>query len=108
MSLPAPTTFAGRLAQLGPGLIISAAIVGSGELIVVPKLGAATGFALLWFLVLGCVLKVFVQIELARHAIAHQETTLVSLDTLPGPRWRISWALWAWLVMYGRPGCGWR
>jgi manganese transport protein len=96
----APTTFAGRLGQLGPGLIISAAIVGSGELIVVPKLGAATGFALLWFLVLGCVLKVFVQIELARHAIAHQETTLVSLDTLPGPRWRISWALWAWLLMY--------
>jgi manganese transport protein len=100
MAVAPPTTFVGRLAQLGPGLIISAAIVGSGELIVVPKLGAATGFALLWFLVLGCVLKVFVQIELARHAIAHQETTLVSLDTIPGPRWRISWVLWAWLVMY--------
>ena len=100
MAIPAPTTLGGRLAQLGPGLIISAAIVGSGELIVVPKLGAVTGFALLWFLVLGCVLKVFVQIELARHAIAHQETTLVSLDTLPGPRWRVSWVLWAWMLMY--------
>lgn len=100
MAVAPPTTFRGRLAQLGPGLIISAAIVGSGELIVVPKLGAAAGFALLWFLVLGCVLKVFVQIELARHAIAHQETTLVSLDTLPGPRWRVSWVLWAWLLMY--------
>jgi manganese transport protein len=95
-----PTTLTGRLAQLGPGLIISAAIVGSGELIVVQKLGATAGFALLWFVVLGCVLKVFVQIELARHAIAHQETTLVSLDTLPGPRWRVSWVLWAWLLMY--------
>jgi manganese transport protein len=100
VAVAAPTTFAGRLAQLGPGLIISAAIVGSGELIVVPKLGATAGFALLWFLVLGCVLKVFVQIELARHAIAHQETTLVSLDTIPGPRWRVSWVLWAWLLMY--------
>jgi len=100
VSVPAPTTLSGKLSQLGPGLIISAAIVGSGELIVVPKLGAATGFALLWFLVLGCMLKVFVQIELARHAIAHQETTLVSLDTLPGPRWRVSWVLWAWLLMY--------
>lgn len=96
----APTTLTGRLAQLGPGLIISAAIVGSGELIVVPKLGAAAGFSLLWFLVLGCVLKVFVQIELARHAIAHQETTLAALDTLPGPRWRVSWVLWAWMLMY--------
>lgn len=100
MAVAPPTTLPGKLAQLGPGLIISAAIVGSGELIVVPKLGATTGFALLWFLVLGCMLKVFVQIELARHAIAHQETTLVSLDTLPGPRWRVSWVLWAWLLMY--------
>lgn len=100
MAVAAPTTFRGRVAQLGPGLIISAAIVGSGELIVVPKLGASAGFALLWFLVLGCVLKVFVQIELARHAIANQETTLASLDTIPGPRWRVSWVLWAWLLMY--------
>ncbi len=96
----APTTLAGRLRQLGPGLIISAAIVGSGELIVVPKLGATAGFALLWFLVLGCVLKVFVQVELARHAIAHQETTLVALDGLPGPRLRVSWVVWAWSLMY--------
>ncbi len=100
MPVAPPTTLIGRLGQLGPGLIISAAIVGSGELIVVPKLGATTGFALLWFLVVGCVLKVFVQIELARHAIANQETTLVSLDTLPGPRWRVSWVLWAWMLMY--------
>jgi Mn2+/Fe2+ NRAMP family transporter len=95
-----PTTLGGRLRQLGPGLIISAAIVGSGELIVVPKLGAAAGFALLWFLVIGCVLKVFVQVELARHAIAHQETTLTSLDRLPGPRMRVSWVVWAWAFMY--------
>ncbi|MBA2354161.1 MAG: Nramp family divalent metal transporter [Acidobacteria bacterium] len=98
--IAAPTTLTGRLGQLGPGLIISAAIVGSGELIVVPKLGAAAGFSLLWFLVLGCVLKVFVQIELARHAIAHQETTLTSLAALPGPRWRVSWVVWAWMLMY--------
>ncbi|WP_396627276.1 Nramp family divalent metal transporter [Luteitalea sp.] len=100
MAVAPPTTLAGRLAQLGPGLIISAAIVGSGELIVIPKLGAAMGFTLLWFVILGCVLKVFVQVELARHAIAHQETTLVSLDTIPGPRWRVSWVLWAWMLMY--------
>jgi manganese transport protein len=100
VALAPPTTLAGRLGQLGPGLIISASIVGSGELIVVPKLGATTGFTLLWFVILGCLVKVFVQIELARHAIAHQETTLASLDTLPGPRWRVSWVLWAWMLMY--------
>jgi manganese transport protein len=98
--IDAPTTLGGRVRQLGPGLIISAAIVGSGELIVVPKLGAATGFSLLWFLIVGCVLKVFVQVELARHAIAHQETTLASLNALPGPRLRVSWVMWAWVLMY--------
>jgi Mn2+/Fe2+ NRAMP family transporter len=86
--------------QLGPGLIITAVIVGSGELIVTPKLGASAGFQLLWFIVLGCLLKVFVQIELGRHAVAHGQTTLAALDGLPGPRLRVSWVLWLWLLMY--------
>jgi manganese transport protein len=91
----------GVLRQLGPGLIITAVIVGSGELIVTPKLGASAGFSLLWFIVLGCLLKVFVQIELGRHAVAHGQTTLAALDGLPGPRLRVSWVLWLWLLMYG-------
>ena len=50
---PAPRTALGIARQLGPGLIITAIIVGSGELIVTPKLGAAHGFDLLWFIVVG-------------------------------------------------------
>ena len=95
-----PRHFAGVLRQLGPGLIISAVIVGSGELIVTPKLGAEEGFKLLWFIVLGCLLKVFVQIELGRHAVLRGQTTLASLNTLPGPRAVVSWVLWLWLAMY--------
>jgi manganese transport protein len=98
--LPPPTSFTGRLRHLGPGFIITATIVGSGELIVTPKLGASVGFTLLWFIVLGCALKVFVQIELARTAIATSQSTLAAFDTLPGPRWRVSWVLWLWLLMY--------
>jgi manganese transport protein len=98
--VPAPTDVSRIARQLGPGLIITAVIVGSGELIVTPKLGASAGFQLLWFIVLGCLLKVFVQIELGRHAVAHGRTTLASLDGLPGPRLRVSWVLWLWLLMY--------
>lgn len=98
--LAPPTTFAGRLRHLGPAFIITATIVGSGELIVTPKLGASVGFSLLWFIVCGCALKVFVQIELARTAIATGQSTLAALDKLPGPRWRVSWVLWLWLLMY--------
>ena len=49
---------------------------------------------------LGCVLKVFVQIQLARTAVATGRTTLDELNALPGPRWRVSWILWLWLAMY--------
>ena len=98
--VPPPRSFGGVIRQLGPGLIISAVIVGSGELIVTPKLGAEEGFKLLWFIVLGCLLKVFVQIELGRQAVLHGQTTLVGLNTLPGPRAVVSWVLWLWLAMY--------
>jgi Mn2+/Fe2+ NRAMP family transporter len=91
---------AGKLRQLGPGLILTAIIVGSGELIVTPKLGASAGIGLLWFIVAGCLVKVFVQVELGRHAVARGMTTLAALDTVPGPRARVSWLLWLWLVMY--------
>lgn len=86
--------------HLGPGLIISASIVGSGELIVTPKVGAANGFTLLWFIILACILKVFVQVELARLAVAERITTLEALDSVPGPRARVSWLVWLWLLMY--------
>jgi manganese transport protein len=96
----APRDLRGILQQLGPGLIISAVIVGSGELIVTPKLGAEEGFKLLWFIILGCLLKVFVQIELGRYAVTRGRTTLEALNTLPGPRIVVSWVLWLWLAMY--------
>jgi manganese transport protein len=96
----APKGFGGVLSQVGPGLILSAIIVGSGELIVTPKLGAEEGFKLLWFIILGCVLKVFVQIELGRYAVTRGRTTLEALNTLPGPRLVVSWVLWLWLAMY--------
>ena len=97
---PAPTTPGGILRQLGPGLIITATIVGSGELIVTPKLGASAGFTLLWFIIVGCVLKVFIQIELGRHAVARGASSLESMNLMPGPRLGVSWLVWLWLIMF--------
>ncbi len=94
-----PRGFSATLRQLGPGLIIAGSIVGSGELIATTKVGAQAGIALLWLIIVGCVIKVFVQIELGRHSITHGETTLAALDTLPGPRVRVNWMLWYWLLM---------
>src|SRR5688572_14939418 len=97
---PAPVNWAVILRHIGPGLILTASIVGSGELIVTPKLAGEAGFKLLWLIVLGCVVKVFVQIELGRYAVTKGQTTLEAMDSIPGPRFIVSWLLWIWLAMY--------
>ena len=65
-----PETFRGIFRRIGPGLIIAAAVVGSGELIATTVLGAENGYSLLWLVVLSCVIKAVVQNELGRYAIA--------------------------------------
>src|SRR5262245_33883995 len=87
------------LGQIGPGLILAASIVGTGELINTTSLGAKAGFSLLWLILLSCLIKVFVQVELGRYAITHGKTTLAAFDTLPGPRAGASWLCWLWLIM---------
>jgi Mn2+/Fe2+ NRAMP family transporter len=94
-----PTDFMGIVKRLGPGLIIAGSIVGSGELIATTKTGAQAGIALLWLVIIGCLIKVFVQIELGRYTINHGETTLAALDRVPGPRLRVNWIVWYWLIM---------
>eukprot|EP00913_Durusdinium_trenchii_P013427 g12608.t1 len=94
-----PTKLGGILKRLGPGLIIAGSIVGSGELIATTKTGAQAGILLLWLIIIGCLIKVFVQIELGRYTIGHGETTLAALDQVPGPRWRVGWIVWFWLAM---------
>lgn len=94
-----PVRLGSLLRQLGPGLIIAGAIVGSGELIATTKVGAEAGFSLLWLIIAGCVIKVFTQVELGRYTVIHQKTTLGALDELPGPRVGAGWAVWAWLAM---------
>ncbi len=97
---PPPRTVRGILGRLGPGLIIAGAIVGSGELIGTTKTGAEAGFWLLWLIVVGCVIKVFVQVEFGRFAITQGRTTMEGMNSLPGPRWRVNWLMWYWLLMF--------
>jgi len=100
-TLDPPTTVVGVLKQLGPGLIIAGSIVGSGELIATTKTGADAGMSLLWLILLGCVIKVFVQVELGRYSIINGKTTFAGLAALPGPRiGRGHLIIWYWLVMF--------
>jgi Mn2+/Fe2+ NRAMP family transporter len=80
-----PRALGGMLRQVGPGLILAGAIVGTGELIATTQVGAQVGFTLLWLVALSCVIKVFVQVELGRYTISSGHTTMRSFRELPGP-----------------------
>jgi len=95
-----PTSFLGSLPYIGPGFILSASIVGSGELIATTIVGAKAGFVLMWFIIFSCLVKVAVQLEFGKHAISSGESTMASLNTLPGPKLgRASWSIWIWLFL---------
>jgi hypothetical protein len=93
----APTTLRGRLRFIGPSLILTATLVGSGGLILTTTLGARVGFAALWIIILSCVLKVPLQESLGRYTISSGDTTLLATNRLPGPRFNVSWIVWFWL-----------
>lgn len=95
----APRGFWPILRKLGPGLIISGSIVGSGELIATTTLGAEVGFVALWLIILSCGIKVVFQEELGRYVVSSGETALQGMNRVPGPRWRVSWVVWCWWIM---------
>lgn len=95
-----PTTWGGYLRYCGPGFVLSASIVGSGELIATTTLGAEVGFVTLWLILFSCLVKVALQLEFGRHTIQSGETAMTALDRLPGLRiGRAHWTIWFWIVL---------
>ncbi|MBX7169049.1 MAG: Nramp family divalent metal transporter [Pirellulales bacterium] len=87
-----PSSLSGLLAAVGPGIVVTGSVIGSGELINTPIQAARFGFVLLWAVMLSCVLKYFLQVEIGRHALVHNRTPFDALNALPGPKWRgTSW-----------------
>jgi manganese transport protein len=101
---PPPDNWRDRVKFLGPSLIISGSIVGSGEIILTSSLGAAAGFILLWWVLMSCWIKSLVQAELARYTIVSGDTYLRALNRLPGkipgPRGPVSWPVWLGLIAF--------
>ena len=93
-----PSTFWSRLSFLGPGFILSASIVGSGELIATTILGARAGFIAFWVIILSCLVKVAIQIEFGKRAILTGQTPMASFAKLPGAR-KSKWPVWIVLLL---------
>lgn len=86
-----PGSFRSKLAFLGPGFILSASIVGSGELIATTVLGAKAGFIAFWVIIISCVIKVAIQLEFGRTAIIHGQSPMKLFSGFPG---KGKWAVW--------------
>ncbi|WP_276391398.1 Nramp family divalent metal transporter [Eudoraea chungangensis] len=96
----APATFTERLSFLGPSFILSASIVGSGELIATTTLGAQAGFITFWVILVSCVVKVAVQLEFGKHTILTGETAMQAFNKLPGPVFgKAKWSVWMVLAV---------
>lgn len=95
-----PRSLSARLRLLGPGLVLTASIVGSGELIATTTLGAKVGFTALWIILVSCAVKVTLQLQFGRHTIQTGETALTAFNKLPGPAFGgVNWTIWFWLFI---------
>ncbi|MEM7100902.1 MAG: Nramp family divalent metal transporter [Pseudomonadota bacterium] len=107
-----PTTFRGALKYLGPSVIISATIVGSGEIILTASLGAVVGYTMLWWVLFSCWSKSILQAELARYIVLSGDTYLRMINRvpgkIPGPKGPFSWPILLGLLAYipGLTGLG--
>lgn len=104
-------------AMLGPSVIMAGLSIGSGELVLWPRLTAEWGFAVFWAAWLGVTLQFFVNMEIERWTLATGESAVagfVRLHPAFGPLLLVTGTLpWIWpgwatgaatLAVGGSPG----
>lgn len=101
---PPPSGWLARCKYLGPSIVISGSIVGSGELVLTSSLGAAAGFIVLWWVLLSCWSKSLVQAEFTRYTVVSGDTYLRALNRIPGKipgtHEPVSWTVWMVLLAF--------
>ena len=96
-----PNSFVRSFASIGPGIVVAGSVMAAGELINTPVQAAKFGFVLLWAVLLSCVIKFFLQVEIARYCLVNNRTTVQALNQCPGPKFRgTSWTALLYMVGY--------
>ncbi len=84
------------LAILGPGLVWTSDLVGSGEVIITTRNGAILGITVLWAIVIGVFLKCWIGLSGARYTVCTGEGMIDMFSRIPGPR---NWIVWIVMVI---------
>jgi manganese transport protein len=99
-TLPPPRSIFSQLKFLGPGFILSASIVGSGELIATTVLGAKAGFITFWVILVSCLIKVAIQLEFGKNAIVSSKSLMGDFNGFDGLRVKKThWMVWATFLL---------
>ncbi len=94
--LPAPPRFSVRNAvrEIGPGVILVGAAIGSGEWLLGPALTAKYAGSMLWIATVSVVLQSCLNQEVARYALATGEPIFTGyMRCWPGSKWYSMWYL---------------
>lgn len=95
-----PQSLLQRLKYIGPSIIVTGSVVGSGSIALTPLLGAAAGFSLLWWLLLSMWSKPLIQAEISRYVIVKKQTFLEAFAHMPGFKTTIRGKTTSWLVWF--------
>ena len=95
--LPEPSTLR---RMIGPSVILVGLSIGSGELVLWPRLTAEWGFALFWACWVGVTIQFFLNMEIERYTLATGESAVVGfmrLSRLFGPVFLVCATVpWIW------------
>ena len=72
---------------LGPGIILVATALGSGEYVIWPFIAANLGLAVLWAAVVAVAIQFFINMEVERYTLATGETAITGFTRLWKPWW---------------------
>lgn len=92
------TGVAPKWSLVGPGLVVAATGVGAADLIATTVAGSKYGYALLWAVVAGCIMKVVLVEGAGRYSLATGNTIFQGWRSLG--RWT-SWYFGPYIVIWG-------
>src|ERR671916_1133294 len=72
---------------VGPGVIVAAGGIGSGEYVLWPAISQQVGLGLLWAALFGSIIMFFIATECARYTLATGETIITGFSRLWKPWW---------------------
>ena len=87
-----------RWSLVGPGLVVAATGVGAADLIATTVAGSKYGYALLWAVVAGCIMKIVLVEGAGRYSLATGNTIFEGWSTLG--KWT-SWYFGPYIVIWG-------